>query len=53
MIKEVDYHKYCQKCLFKKKPQDEEPCNECLYNPGNEDSRKPVMFKERLSVKKG
>jgi len=53
MIKEVDYHEYCQKCLFKRKPQDEEPCNECLYNPGNEDSRKPVMFKEKLSIKKG
>lgn len=47
MSKEVYFHEYCSKCFFEKKPQDEDPCNECLYNPGNENSHKPVMFKEK------
>ena len=52
MIKEVYFDQYCSKCLFEKKPEDEDPCNECLYNPGNEDSHKPVNFKEKPKRKR-
>lgn len=52
MIREVNFNEYCSKCIFEKKPQYEEPCNECLYNPGNEDSRKPVMFKAKIIKKR-
>lgn len=52
MTKEVNFHEYCSKCIFEKKDQGEDPCNECLYNPGNEDSHKPVNFKEKPKRKR-
>ena len=44
----VEFDKYCKTCKFreKKKKKGEEPCNECLNNPINQDSRKPVNYKE-------
>ena len=42
----VDFHTYCQKCKYKDKPESEDPCNKCLTNPVNEDSHKPLYFKE-------
>ena len=47
MTREVYFDQYCNKCLHYKKKGSEDPCNECLNNPYNEDSHKPVMFKER------
>ena len=52
MTKEVYFDQYCSRCLFEKKPEDEDPCNECLYNPGNEDSHKPVNFKKKPKRKR-
>ena len=45
----VEFDKYCNSCQFydlkKNKNGDEpEPCNECLSNPTNVDSRKPVKY---------
>ena len=44
----VDYKTYCKKCKFKNcKDQDgEEPCNECLNNPVNLNSKKPIKYEE-------
>lgn len=42
----VMYECWCPKCLYCKAPETEEPCNECLTYPINEDSTKPVNFKE-------
>lgn len=48
-IKIVDFDQYCDKCkhyapdLF----GNEEPCNECLTNPMNIDSRRPVKYEEK------
>lgn len=44
--KEVFFNEYCDKCEFKDVDQGENPCNECLDNPSNLYSHKPVNFKE-------
>lgn len=46
MEKIVEYDLYCYKCKHYKLSDSEFPCDECLDNPSNEDSRKPIYFKE-------
>lgn len=43
----VDYYEYCPKCAHWKEDETSEPCNTCLSEPVNEDSRKPTEFKEK------
>lgn len=38
---------YCKKCKHLTTSPVEEPCNECLTNPTNWDSHKPVKFEEK------
>lgn len=45
-MKFVEFDKYCDKCAHKETNEWEEPCNECLSNIVNENSHKPVNFKE-------
>lgn len=45
--KEVDYEKYCKLCEHKDTKEFEDPCNECLDNPTNLYSRKPIKYKEK------
>lgn len=47
LYKEVDFHKYCEKCEHFSKKEDEEPCDECLEEPYNLYSHKPTKFKDR------
>lgn len=42
--KEVYFGKYCKTCKHSKKKNNEEPCDECLDNPVNVDSHKPVNW---------
>ena len=35
---------YCRYCKHFKEPEDSETCHECLNNPVNEYSRKPVNY---------
>lgn len=44
--KEVRFDIYCQKCVHKDLDEVKDPCNECLDEPYNYQSEKPVMFKE-------
>lgn len=44
--KEVFFDEYCSKCKNYECKEDEDPCHECLENPVNEHSHKPVMFEE-------
>lgn len=44
--KEVYFDKYCSKCIHKDIPETDDPCNECLTQPSNENSHKPINFKE-------
>ena len=43
----VAYWQYCQKCRHKACKDYDDPCNECLSNPVNEYSHKPVKFEEQ------
>lgn len=46
-IHEVSFYDWCPKCQHYLKKGDEEPCDSCLDQPWNTDSRKPVNFKEK------
>ncbi len=45
--KEADYHKYCRICKHAKVLETDDPCNDCLNQPYNIDSRKPINFEEQ------
>lgn len=45
-MKEVRYDIYCNKCKYKDNPENTDPCWDCLTNPVNWNSKKPVYFKE-------
>ena len=47
IYKEVRFDQYCQKCKHCNKKEDEEPCYECLNNPVNLYSHKPINFEEK------
>lgn len=40
----VEFEKYCNRCRFRETYEGDDPCNECLSEPVNDDSRKPVRF---------
>jgi hypothetical protein len=40
----VDFGSFCRKCLHWTKSEHEEPCNSCLNEPVNDNSKKPVNF---------
>lgn len=44
--KEVFYDIYCKTCKYYKQASYLHPCNDCLNTPYNEDSHKPVNWKE-------
>lgn len=43
----VDFKKYCETCKHKDTPETEDPCTECLENPMNLFSQKPVKWEEK------
>ena len=45
-MKMVDFDEFCRDCKFYSYSEDEEPCCNCLEEPMNLYSRKPVKFKE-------
>lgn len=45
--KEVDFHKYCKTCKYSKNKDTDEPCDECLENPVNTNSHRPVFWKHK------
>ena len=51
-LREVMFDIWCPKCEHRNVLETEDPCNECLNYPANEDSTKPVKFKEREDYKK-
>ena len=46
IYKEVRFDLYCKKCKHCDKKEDKEPCDECLNNPVNLYSHKPINFEE-------
>lgn len=45
-VKEVYFNEYCENCVHKDKAEWEDPCWECLENPVNVASHKPIKFEE-------
>ena len=44
--KEVKFDEYCDHCMYSDLPEDSDVCNECLTNPVNLYSHKPVKYEE-------
>jgi hypothetical protein len=42
----VEFNEFCHRCKHKSVPETEDPCNECLTEPINEHSHKPVNFEK-------
>lgn len=49
MLKIVDYDIWCEKCKHKDLKETEDPCDRCLQEPVNDDSRKPTEWEEANS----
>lgn len=49
--KEVYFHEYCSKCKYKEEAIIDTPCEECLDEPINLYSHKPVKFEEKEGKK--
>lgn len=45
--KEVEFWKYCEKCKHYEVEDEKDPCNDCLDEPVNLHSTKPVYFEEK------
>lgn len=45
--KEVYFDQYCKKCKHEKVDDKEPPCYECLGEPLNWNSHKPVKYEEK------
>lgn len=43
----VDFKKYCKICKHEHAKETEDPCNECLENPTNLYSQKPVKWEAK------
>lgn len=46
-LKEVLYGDYCRNCKYEEAPESDDPCDECLENPGREFSHKPLKFESK------
>ena len=44
--KEVYFYEYCESCKHVEVKDQDEPCSECLENPTNLNSHKPVNWEE-------
>lgn len=45
--KEVFFNEYCPECKHFTVKEEDDPCDECLYNPSNVNSHKPVNFEAK------
>lgn len=43
----VRYDLWCNKCKHKDIKENDEPCEECLSNPINLNTERPICFKEK------
>ena len=49
--KEVYYHEYCKKCKHKNVADTEAPCDECLSEPINLNTHRPVKYEEKETTR--
>lgn len=45
-LKIVYFDQYCKTCKHRKMKEDDQPCRECLGEPVNVDSHKPVRWEK-------
>lgn len=45
--KMVEFDKYCETCEYKDLKESKDPCHECLSNPTNVGSIKPMNYKKK------
>lgn len=50
IYKEVRFDIWCPKCRYEKTKDTDDPCNRCLAEPANENSTKPIEWKEKTNV---
>ncbi len=43
-MREVYFHEYCGKCKYYGVPEELDPCHDCLNEPANLYSHKPVKY---------
>lgn len=48
ITKEVNFRLYCPKCKHYEDKETDEPCNTCLTQGWNENSHKPINYKEKI-----
>lgn len=48
ITKEVYFDEYCGKCKYADLEENEDPCWDCLTQPWNYDSHKPIEFEENI-----
>lgn len=44
----VFFHEYCSTCKHCEELESDKPCNECMTNPVNLNSHKPVKWEEEI-----
>lgn len=49
--KEVYYHEYCKKCKHRNVANTDMPCDECLSEPLNWNTHRPVKYEEKESTR--
>lgn len=45
--REVDFNRYCKTCAHKDVKEKDDPCFDCLQEPMNQNSHKPVRYEEK------
>ena len=50
-FKEVYFDRYCKTCVNEDTKEDEDPCYDCLAEPVNSHSHKPVKYVEKENAK--
>ena len=46
-FKEVHFNEYCKTCISKDTDESEDPCYECLAEPVNMNSHKPIRYEKK------
>lgn len=46
-MKLVNFDEYCESCKYCDEPETSDICNECLTNPVNQYSHKPIKYEEK------
>lgn len=52
VMKLVEFDNFCKTCVHEDKAEWEDPCWECLENPVNVASHKPIKYEEIANVRR-